>query len=125
MYSNYKNFLKGYKKRFTDPFKRKDPYRKKNCINVVKGNEEDGGIQITLHDVTINTRLAQLHFFRWVFDQELLHYVENHYQSIIDAKHRDEEHKKKKKKLLTPHVLLLPSTPTPAGENKQSSMKIL
>lgn len=107
VYSNYKNFLKGYKKRFTDPFKRKDPYKKKNCVN---GSEDDGGIQITLHNTTIRTRLAQLHFFRWVFDQELLHYIESHYQNIIDTKHKDEEVKKKRNKVLSETTPINPNT---------------
>ena len=90
VYANYKNFLKGYKKRFTDPFKRKDPSRKKDGYN-----EEE--FYFTVHDITVRTRLAQLHFFRWVFEHELLTYIERNYQTIIDIKHSDDEQKKKKR----------------------------
>lgn len=90
VYANYKNFLKGYKKRFTDPFKRKDPRTKQGSDN--------GEIQFAVHDTVVQTRLAQLHFFRWVFENELLLYIERNYNTILEAKHSDDECKKTRRK---------------------------
>jgi hypothetical protein len=91
VYANYKNFLKGYKKRFTDPFKRKDPSRKK------KGHVEEE-FYITLYGERVHTRLSQLHFFRWVFEHEILDYIERNYNTIMDRKHLEQEQKKNKRK---------------------------
>jgi hypothetical protein len=59
VYLSYKNFLKGYGKKFTDPFRRKQ-------------NKEELDFFMELHGLEIKTRIAQLHFFKWAFENEVI-----------------------------------------------------
>lgn len=85
VYLSYKNFLKGYGKKFTDPFRRK-----------TDKNEEDYFINI--HDVEIKTRIAQLHFFKWAFENEMISYIESNIEKIEKRMNDD-----KKKKIVKKH----------------------
>jgi hypothetical protein len=69
VYLRYKNFLKGYGKRYTDPFRRK------------RGREEKDFF-ITLHGIKIKTRIAQLNFFKWAFENEIITYIENNFERL-------------------------------------------
>ena len=83
VYLSYKNFLKGYGKEFTDPFRRKQ-------------NKKEMPFYITIHNKRIRTRIAQLHFFKWSFQNELISYIERNYEKI---NLKNNEYKQKKTKL--------------------------
>lgn len=85
VYVNYKNFLNGYHKEYIDIFRRKKSKDEKDFF-------------FTLHDITLKTRLAQLHFFKWVFTNEMIDYIENNFEDIDKAfeKHKKDKTKSKK-----------------------------
>lgn len=67
VYQQYKLMLKGYQKVFSDPFCRK------NKCDFYYGTGPDDFIE---------TSPGQLCFFRWVFDNNLVEYIESHYDII-------------------------------------------
>ena len=86
VYPKYKNFLKGYGKKFTDPFRRKQSKSEKDFY-------------VNLHDTEIKTRIAQLHFFKWAFENEIIMYIENNLEKIEKnmLEYKKEKNKKRKK----------------------------
>ena len=85
IYNNYKNKLKSYNKRFFDPFCRKN---KKNLNKVAfKYNENH----------YILTTIGQMNFFRWCIRYNIIDYVKNHYDEIIDDMNQNKKNKKNKK----------------------------
>ena len=93
VYISYKNFLKSYTKKFTDPFRR-------------KYSKDETDFFITLHGVTIQTRLAQLHFFKWAFDNEMIDYIENNLEKIETSMNASK--KVKSKNTSKPSVVQFP-----------------
>ncbi|CAH6421797.1 Hypothetical protein KVN_LOCUS484 [uncultured virus] len=84
---SYKAQLKSYKKRYFDPFKR----RKKfiyvyTSENIIK---------------KLCTTIGQLNFFRWAFSNNVIHYVEENYNKILECMIKsNKEDKKRKSKLI-------------------------
>ena len=70
VYLSYKNFLKGYGKKFTDPFKRKK-------------DKDEVDFYLKIDKYNVKTRIAQLHFFKWAFENEIIEYIENNYDKIM------------------------------------------
>jgi hypothetical protein len=81
---SYKSQLKSYKKRYFDPFRR----RKKFLYTV--GN------------VNLVTTIGQLNFFKWIFLNDVVEYVEKHFEKIskamITSNKEDKERKNNSKK---------------------------
>lgn len=88
VYLSYKNFLKGYGKRFTDPFRRKQSKNESDFI-------------MEMHGQSIKTRVAQLHFFKWAFENEVIDYIENNMEKIEKKMSEDKDQKKNDKKKFT------------------------
>lgn len=65
VYSEYRNWLKGYSKRNFDPFKRRE-----------RIDFEDS------HGNTITTTVGQLNFFKFVIQSQVLDYMKNNLKSI-------------------------------------------
>ena len=89
VYIKYKNFLKGYGKKYTDLFRR-------------KRNKEEDDFFFTLHDITVKTRLAQLHFFKWAFENEMIAFITD---NIEDIEKDMIQHKKNKKKSKNSNII--------------------
>jgi hypothetical protein len=85
VYLSYSNFLKSYGKKFTDPFRRKYTI-------------DEPEFNITLHGIKVKTRLAQLHFFKWAFDNEMITYIENNVEEINTAMKLSKKTKSKAQK---------------------------
>lgn len=96
VYLSYKNFLKGYGKKFTDPFRRKQ-------------NKEEGDFFMDLHGLPIKTRVAQLHFFKWAFENEVITYIEDNLEKI-EKKMIEDKKKKNKKRHTRANVFPIPET---------------
>ena len=81
VYNDYKLKLKAYSKKRFDPFCRWDriqiPYK---------------------DDIAIQTTLGQLNFFKWAIENEILQYIEKHYETIEnDMNARNSTSKKREK----------------------------
>lgn len=68
----YKAQLKAYTKKYFDPFRRRKKVKFTYNINCNGVNHQ------------VVTTLCQLNFFKWVFSNLILEYVENHYKEIVD-----------------------------------------
>ena len=68
---SYKSQLKSYKKKYFDPFRR----RQRFYYNYDKTDPTK----------KICTTLGQLNFFRWAFTYRIIDYVENNYETIYQA----------------------------------------
>lgn len=84
VFSNYQNYLKGYKKVRLDPFCRKQRKGQQNC-----------SIKFHHRDIEIETTIGQLSFFKWAIENKVLEYVEEHSELI--EKDMNETNKNKKK----------------------------
>jgi len=98
VYLSYKNFLKGYGKKFTDPFKRKQ-------------TKDEVDFWFSQNDVKIKTRIAQLHFFKWAFENEIITYIENNLEKI-EKKMIEDKKKKNSKKHTRVNLFSIPETIT-------------
>lgn len=83
IYSDYKDFLKGYAKRKFDPFCRGDCIKmdKSDMSHEIFINEDDSKIQ-KVTDTHIITTIRQLKFFKWCIDRDIIEYISNHLQDI-------------------------------------------
>jgi hypothetical protein len=70
VYNEYIDQLSTFGKEFFDPFKRKSS--KKNNKILFKYNKNS----------MLLTTVGQLNFFRWLFEYQILDYIEEHYDSI-------------------------------------------
>tara|TARA_A100001015_G_C14994340_1_gene715507 strand:+ start:612 stop:1184 length:573 start_codon:yes stop_codon:yes gene_type:complete len=70
LYHRYKNNLRGFGKRFFDPFCRRQD------------------VQISLHGKSFKTTIGQLNFFKWAFENELIQFALTHKSEI--EKHMNE-----------------------------------
>lgn len=66
VYANYKLQLSVFNKQFFDPFARGDR------------------IELTYGDMKIETTIGQMNFFKWLFEFEILPYIEDHKNEIVD-----------------------------------------
>lgn len=64
LYHKYKNNLKGFGKRYFDPF----------CRRTL--------LELKLHDRTMQTTLGQLNFFKWAFEHNVIEFAKLHKKSI-------------------------------------------
>ena len=64
VYNSYKSQLKAYSKKKFDPFCRRDR------------------IDVTINQHTINTTIGQLNFFRWIIQNKIIDYIDQHLDSI-------------------------------------------
>lgn len=79
---SYKSQLKSYKKRYFDPFRRRERF--------VYNFENT--------DTKISTTIGQLNFFKWAFTNGIITYVEKNLKQISkEMNHSNKEEKKKKK----------------------------
>jgi hypothetical protein len=86
---SYKAQLKGYKKRYFDPFRR----RKKFYYPC----EKEGFINYDNEDKHMYTTLGQLNFFKWAFTNNVVSYVEDNLNFIIGEMNLFNKDEKKKK----------------------------
>jgi len=80
---SYKAQLKSFKKRYFDPFRRREKF-KYNYNKLCQDN-------------TIQTTIGQLNFFRWTFTNKIIDYVTKNYNKISKAMILSNRHDKKKK----------------------------
>lgn len=81
VYRDYKLKLKAYSKKRFDPFCRHDR------INIPYGDDDSTFIQTTI---------GQLNFFKWALENNVINYIEDHYQDIEhDMNHRNSTAKNK------------------------------
>jgi hypothetical protein len=92
-YAKYKDFLKGYGKKCVDPFKR-------------KRSENEDDYYITLHDIKLQTRLSQLHFFIWAFKMEIIDYISDNLEDIESYMSTYKKNKTKTKTKIQPIVTI-------------------
>lgn len=81
---NYKAQLKSYKKRYFDPFRRKQRFSYKYKVN----NETK----------VLETTIGQLNFFRWAISNKVIGFVETCLAQITKAMNTSNKEQKKKKK---------------------------
>lgn len=86
---SYKAQLKGYKKRYFDPFRRRRKFYYP-C-------EKDGFIVYESEFKHIYTTLGQLNFFKWAFSSNIVSYVEENLNFIISEMNLYNKDEKKKK----------------------------
>lgn len=79
LHVNYKAQLKAYKKRYFDPFRRRNKF------------------QYTFHNnMTVETTLGQLNFFKWAVHNNIIAFVEKHITKIITLMNNCDKQTKKK-----------------------------
>lgn len=84
VYISYKAQLKSYKKRYFDPFRRKKKKKFYYFFDKEKTKK-------------LCTTIGQLNFFRWAYNNEIIKYVENHFETIkksMDTTNKEEKLKK-------------------------------
>ena len=95
IYASYKHALKSYSKNYFDPFCR-------NTRMVIKINSYE-----------FETNLGQLNFFMWAYKYDIITYIDNNYETIVNdmndtinyRKHSSDKHiDGKKKHSLSPSV---------------------
>ena len=82
---SYKAQLKSYKKKYFDPFKRREKF----------------DFHFRSIGETINTTLGQLNFFRWAIENNIMEYVETNYDLVskeMNLSNKDDKIRKKEKK---------------------------
>jgi len=87
---SYKAYLKSYTKHYFDPFRRKTKF----FFNYDPNDKTK----------VIKTTIGQLNFFKWIFENNVLKYVEDNYEMLIkrmSKSNSDDKEKKKIKKKLT------------------------
>ena len=98
IFVGYKAALKSYRKRYFDPFKRNLVERKQKFCYICNKNG---------NEYKVNTTLGQLHFFRWLFENNILdHIIENldtikasmEHTNRLEKKRKDEDKKNGVKK---------------------------
>jgi len=85
---SYKSQLKAYKKRYFDPFRRRKKFRYMFC--------EDKKLSAD----NIYTTLGQLNFFKWIFSNHILNYVDKNLKQIckeMNQSNKDDKQRKKDK----------------------------
>jgi hypothetical protein len=90
---SYKAQLKGYKKRYFDPFRRRDKFFYP-CTE--EGYKLENG-----ESKHVYTTLGQLNFFRWAFSNNIISFVDSNLSQIVTEMNnfnKDEKNKKKKMK---------------------------
>ena len=80
---SYKSQLKSYKKKYFDPF------RRRNKFNYLYSKSQPEKI--------INTTIGQLNFFKWAITHNIIKYVEDNLQKIVKAMNISNKEDKKKK----------------------------
>jgi hypothetical protein len=88
---SYKAQLKGYKKRYFDPFRRRDKFYYP-CTE--EGYKLENG-----ESKHVYTTLGQLNFFRWAFNNNIISFVDSNLSQIVsemNSFNKDEKNKKKK-----------------------------
>jgi hypothetical protein len=81
LYSDYRAQLKSFSKKYFDPFRRHE--RISYIIN---------------DNLTIQTTLGQLNFFKWFFKNNIYYYILNNHQNIINDMSLNSKNKTSKKK---------------------------
>lgn len=88
VYTEYKNQLNGYSKKYFDPFCRKGS---KKIIWYYRNKEENKRINFI-------SSIGQLNFFQWAIRYKIIRYVHSHLREIeVDMKQTNKENKEKKK----------------------------
>ncbi len=80
---SYKAQLKTYHKKYFDPFKRQTDIIKKQNIKIIK--KQNNKIKYNILGKTIETKICQLNFFKWAFENHIINYVKNNLQIIIES----------------------------------------
>jgi len=111
---SYKAHLKSYKKKYFDPFKRRKKF--KYCFDK---NDKD---------VKTKTTIGQMNFFRWIFTNEVLTYIENNYDEISKAmavsNKKDKTRKLLKKKTVGTNISIS-SDDTSKTKKKVDEVKVI
>jgi hypothetical protein len=96
VHMSYKAQLKSYKKRYFDPFRR---YKKFKYTYNEPDVPEDTQVTVSVMDkpIQICTTIGQLNFFSWAFSNGVIQFVENNYNTIINAMIKSNKDVKKKK----------------------------
>lgn len=125
IFVGYKAALKSYRKRYFDPFKRNQFEKKqKFCYICQKNNTE----------YKVNTTLGQLHFFRWLFENNILNHIIKNLDTIkasmehsnrLEKKRKDEDKKNgvKKSKIKNEHKKINKNNTTNSVEITTSDSK--
>jgi hypothetical protein len=128
IYVGYKAALKSYRKRYFDPFKRNQKHnqleRKQKFLYVCTKNG---------NEYKVNTTLGQLHFFRWLFENNILNYIIKNLDKIkgnmehdnrLVKKRKDEDRKNgvKKTKNKTDHKKISKNSGSSSVEINTSSL---
>lgn len=96
----YKAQLKTYKKRYFDPFRRNGTQTTTNSTD--NNNDKDKGgkfIYTFKNGKKICTTICQLNFFKWVFENEIVEYIDKNYDTIIKCMKNYNKDKKSEKKI--------------------------
>lgn len=88
IYHEYKNKLKSYNKRFFDPFCR---VNYKNNTNKILFKFDN--------NVNLITSIGQLNFFKWIYQIELLNFIYENYNIIVNSMNMFYKNKKIIKKI--------------------------
>lgn len=110
---SYKAQLKSYKKKYFDPFRRRTKI-------LYKYNK--------VEDKSLETTIGQLNFFKWAFSNEIIKYVEEHYDIILKEMGKtNKEDKKKKldKKTESDKSSIASSDKTEKSSGKNKSIKYI
>lgn len=87
VHSSYKAQLSTYKKKYFDPFRRNKSNAKNSKFYYIFDKSNTS--------LRLLTTIAQLNFFKWMFDNNILEYIEDNYDAILSANRRPNIVKKK------------------------------
>lgn len=85
IYDNYKSQLKTHKKKYFDPFKRE--------AHII--------FNFSYKDMSVETTIGQLNYFKWMIENKILDYIKKHYEflskEMYESNKNDCKHKVDKK----------------------------
>lgn len=84
IYQDYRSQLKAYKKLKFDPFRR----RQRISFKITDQQAEE--------DISINTTIGQLNFFKWAIDNGILKYINENFDTLESAMNTHQKSIKKK-----------------------------
>jgi hypothetical protein len=103
---SYKAQLKSYKKKYFDPFKRREKFNYTFKIN----------------NKTIYTTIGQLNFFRWVIENGIITFVNNNYNDLskdMNVSNKDDK-RRKTEKHIKKRISKIKNKPIIENKNKTS-----
>jgi hypothetical protein len=107
---SYKAQLKSYKKKYFDPFKRREKFHYHFKVN----------------NKTIHTTIGQLNFFRWAIENKIIEYINDNFDNLskdMNVSNKDDK-RRKKEKHINKQIKNIKNVPNKTIDKKNIGIKV-